>query len=272
MGNSKTKIINLIMLLTINSTLKKVASERYYIKNDSSENVKINTSIKAVKTYLNQYFKTNIIGAYTFGSFERDTILPREIDQNSDVDILIIFDHENLQRTPETYRKWILEFANSKYQRTNSMKDFPTVVIEMNHLKLDLVPAVLENSRVYIPDSGNNWQITDPVGFNKRLTEANKTYGFIVKPMIRILKAWNCTHGYPYASFELEKIIAEMNFTGDNYETGFFYAIDQLPFNNLSQVSSDKVQALKNCKKWLVDYMERGDKSKADEWLGKILP
>ena len=147
----------------------------------------------------------------------------------------------------------------------------------MQHIKLDLVPTVIEKSywsgtTIHIPNSGNNWQSTDPDGFNEILVRANTKYCSIVKPIIRLLKAWNCNNGYPYSSYQLEQIIADMNFNGDNYETGFFYAIDKLPTNNLTYAGQQKVNTLINSKKWIKEYLDRGDIIKAKEWVHKILP
>lgn len=113
---------------------------------------------------------------------------------------------------------------------------------------------------------------TDSSGFNTVLTAANSKYNNLVKPIIRLMKAWNAKAGYPYQSFKLEQEIAGMCFTGDNYETGFFYAIKQLPTWYLTQTDVNKVAVLRNNVVWIKKYLEEDNTVKAKEWLHKILP
>ena len=155
-------------------------------------------------------------------------------------------------------------------------KDLPSIVVELQSIKFDLVPAVINStwmsSTIYIPNSGNEWQETDPNGFNSDLTTANQQYGNIVKPIIRLMKYWNTRNGSPYDSFELEQIVSKMNFSGDNYEKGFFYAVDQLPTSWRTDSLKKKVEVLRNNKNWIVEYLNRENTIKAKEWLHKILP
>lgn len=264
------------MSLNLNSYLKGL-SYHYFIGRNTTESNKIDTSVNTLDTNLKYYFGNKISQVCTFGSYTRDTILPRRYDENSDVDVMIIFDHEKCGVQPETDRKWLLDFANTKYSRSSVTKDFPTVVIDMQHIKLDLVPTIVERSflsgtTINIPNNRNNWQSTDPNGFNNKLVKANTNYNSIVKPIIRLLKAWNCNNGYPYSSYELEQIVADMNFGGDNFETGFYYAIDRLPTNGLTYSNEQRVDTLRYNINWVKEYQNRNDMVKAKEWLNKILP
>ena len=128
------------------------------------------------------------------------------------------------------------------------------------------------SSTTYIPDSYGNWQETNPNGFNEEITNANQKYNNIVKPIVRLLKYWNSSNGKPYASFKIETMIANMNFSGDNYQSGFFYAIDQLSTSGEPDYVKKKVDTLRNNKDWVVEYLNRGNEVKAKERLHKILP
>lgn len=103
------------------------------------------------------------------------------------------------------------------------------------------------------------------------MTNANTRYNSLVKPIIRLFKRWNAYNNYPYASFELEGIIAEMNFSNDNYETGFIYAIKQLPKFGLAEYNAKKVDTLKNNGAWIEDYLSRNNQDKAIEVVCRIL-
>lgn len=263
-------------MVSINPHLARHARE-LFISNPSTERAGINKSFHHFRRNLKLHFAKTVSNIKPFGSFTRGTILPRHFDSKSDIDILILLNQEEYQRTPETYRANLLSFAEKYYQRSSIRKDFPTVVIELNHINFDLVPAKIERfswgpPTVFIPDSQNEWQDTDPDGFNRQLSKANQRYGSIVKPIIRLLKYWNATHNYPYESFALEQEISEMNFRGGNLQNGFFYAINNLdtffPSNNIQNA----VEALTNNANKVVYYLSQNDRDRALSWLKHILP
>ena len=262
-------------MISLNNYLTNLSSE-YFISHGSTERTKINNSIDALKKNLNSEFGSNIKEVKIFGSFKRDTILPGKIDSNSDVDVMIVFDHERLKYTPETYRNQLKRFAENKYNRSEIVKDFPTVRIDLSHITLDLIPTKAEkyflSESFYIPDKNNNWMTTDPDGFNEKLTRVNTANNSIVKPIIRLLKAWNCNNGYPYESFKLEQIISDLNFYNETIETGFYYAGRNLPTYNLTSNGEQKVKTLISSIDWVKEYLKRDDMVSAKMWLHKILP
>ena len=205
----------------------------------------------------------------------RDTILPRQYDPNSDIDVLIVFNQKEKELTSETYRSQIRRFATKKYFATSVLKDHPSVVLEMSGIKFDLVPCRINegffSDDIQIPAKDGSWMNTDPVGFTKELTKSNNRFNSIVKPLIRIMKCWNAFNDYPYSSFELEKIIADMNFSNDNYETGFLYAIKNLSIYNLPDYQAQKVETLKSNRKQILNYLEEDQQEKAERLLIKIL-
>ena len=263
-------------MATINNYISNLTNT-LFISHGSTERTNINSSITSIKRKLNAHFGDKISEIILFGSYSRGTILPRKYDTNSDIDIMIVFNTNDYnEKTAETYRNNLKSFADLKYPRSLVSKDLPSIVVELQSIKFDLVPAVINStwmsSTIYIPNSGNEWQETDPNGFNSDLTTANQQYGNIVKPIIRLMKYWNTRNGSPYDSFELEQIVSKMNFSGDNYEKGFFYAVDQLPTSWRIDSLKKKVEVLRNNKNWIVEYLNRENTIKAKEWLHKILP
>lgn len=261
-------------MATINYTLQKISSD-LFIKYRSKEREYIDEKIANFQTALNSYFDNKISDILIFGSYKRDTILPRKFDEKSDIDVLVIFNQAQKELTPETYRNQLKKFASSKYPRTKVLKDHPSIVLELSNIKFDLVPCRIYDglfSDYYqIPDKNGQWMDTYPKEFNEKLTKSNNQYNSIVKPIIRLLKCWNADKGYPFASYELEQLIADMNFSNDNYQTGFLYAIEKLPTYNLSEQSKKKVETLKNNKDWIEEYIKRDNQDKAIEVVCRIL-
>jgi predicted nucleotidyltransferase len=263
-------------MATINNYIKNIA-DTLFISYGTTERTNIDLSIASIKRKLNDHFGNRITEIILFGSYARGTILPRKYDTNSDIDIMIVFNTNDFKEMmPETYRDNLKKFADLKYPRSLVTKSLPSIVVELQKIKFDLVPAVINTSwflsTIYIPNRGSEWQETDPNGFTANLTNVNQQYGNIVKPIIRLMKYWNTRNGSPYESFELERIISEMNFNGDNFESGFLYAIDQLPISNRTVFLKNKVEVLRNNKDWIVEYLNKEDTVKAKERLHKILP
>lgn len=181
------------------------------------ENINIAVSLGFLKTNLGRWSHSDEIKALeAFGSYKRETILPRQFDEGSDVDYMIVFKNTN-NYDPETYPTWLKKFAETYYSRSKIYKDFPTVVLELGHIKFELVPAIQTLWGTYqIPDNTthfNKWKSTDPFSLKNKITEANKLNNNI-RPLIRILIFWNARNGKPFASYQLEEKIASYAYWG----------------------------------------------------------
>jgi predicted nucleotidyltransferase len=264
------------MDIGLNNHLRRISSE-LFIKYDAEERRKINVSIDNITTRFEESFDDEISEIILFGSYTRDTILPRRFDAHSDIDILIQFNTEDYDKlTPNSYRNQLKKFAEQNYPHSIVAKDHPSIVLELNHIKFDLVPSIFDNGFFYdsveIPNKKGGWMETEPERFKKKLTEANTRYNSVVKPIIRLLKYWNASHEYPYFSFELEIAVSEMNFNNDNYETGFLHAIKKLQSSELPEWAVRKVDMLKTTAKRINECLENEKIQKAKDQLDRILP
>nr|WP_288836694.1 hypothetical protein [uncultured Flavobacterium sp.] len=254
-------------------------SSNYYLKNNSNEVTRINNSVANLFKNLNNELGSRIKRKFVFGSYDRDTILPRRFDSKSDVDIMIIFNHTDYERTPDTYRNWLKNFADKHYKNrygTDVVKSFPTVGIRLDNIHYDLVPAKEESvwfsTIIYIPGNGG-WRSTDPNDVKQKLTDANTRYNYVVRPIIRLIKAWNCNNGYPFDSYLLELQLTGMNFSNDTVESGFFYAVNQI--NSAwgdPQSKKDKIESLKYNIDEVKKALNSNDLDRAKRWLHRILP
>lgn len=268
------------MPTSINNYLKDL-SYRFFLNPNSDELQRINTSINNLFNNLDRELGILINRKFIFGSYDRRTILPRSIDEGSDIDIMVIFNHTDYERTPETYRNWLKNFADKHYKNrygSDVVKSFPTVTISLNNIKYDLVPAKEDGSSftgktIYIPDKNSGWRETDPLDVKQKLTNANTKYNSIVKPIVRLMKSWNCSNGYPYDSYALELEITDMNFHGDTIESGFFYAIDQLKTSTFDpQSKTNKISSLRFNINKVRENLNNYDTERAKQWLHRVLP
>ena len=173
-----------------------------------SEKSSITTSVNTIKSRLDGYF-SDVTEKKVFGSYSRETILPRKADENSDVDIMVVFSNPNGYK-PQSFLDRLKKFAEYYYSTSEIHQSSPSLVLELNHIKFELTPAYKSYGTYYIPDGPSYWKSTDPDGFNSTLIECNKNNGYKIKPVVRLLKHWNIQkNGRDLASFLLEQTIAK---------------------------------------------------------------
>ena len=73
--------------MSVNTYLSGLASDLVLSQTEKSN---ITTSIDTIKKRLDLYF-SDITDKKVFGSYVRGTILPRKIDEKSDIDLMIVF-------------------------------------------------------------------------------------------------------------------------------------------------------------------------------------
>lgn len=217
---------------------------------------------------------------FTFGSYTRGTILPRSMDPHSDVDYMVVFKDSDSQ--PQTYLDRLRRFVEKFYRRSEIAQSNPTIVLSLNHIKFELVPAIdTFFDGIQIPATNallSNWMSTSPNNFNSELTEQNKSNQNLIKPLIRVVKYWNACNDYPYASFEFEKmVVAHWSFSiwafGGNLWARFASFMNELS-PSWGEPES-KINAVKRAKEIIgeVERLERQDQiAQAERKLKRLLP
>lgn len=255
--------------MTVNSYLSKRASNAIL---SSSEQDSINRSIATLQTRLNSSFGTKLISHFRFGSSTRGTILPRSMDGQSDIDYMVVFAEGGC--TPQTYLNRLRAFVDTHYSSSAIKQSSPTIVLELNHIKFDLVPALTSMWGGYqIPDGSSAWQNTNPNDFNGKLTEKNTTNHHLIKPTIRLVKFWNAQNGYVFDSYSLEKWIVDQSYFNISTQRGYLLqTFEKLATPTDTQWRKDKVERAKKIgadTKW---YEANGYPSSAETEIKKLIP
>lgn len=227
-----------------------------------TENTNIKTSITNLSRKLDSYFNQGqLLNHFQFGSSTRGTILPRKVDSGSDIDYMVVFKNPRGYK-PETLLKYLKDFMHFYYNRSDIYKDSPTMVLELNHIKFELVPAVQDDwGNLSIPSKTNllsDWMSTDPTGFNQKLTTANVNNNHRLKPSIRLMKYWNTNKlGNYYSSYLLESwIVNRYNYFSKSSIKEYVYStIEDITYDsNDSQTFKDKLirakEIIRNCKNY----------------------
>lgn len=214
----------------------------------SAEQSSITTSISTLQTRIGQHFANGVIKQhFRFGSSTRGTILPRAMDGHSDIDYMIVFSENNA--TPQTFLNRLKTFVEKYYSSSEIRQSSPTIVLELNHIKFDLVPATTDwLGGLQIPSKSNGWMSTNPNDFNATLEAKNKEHKSLIKPTIRLFKYWNATAGYPFESFEMEKWVCGLSFWFLSNQKDYFLAvIENLNTNwSYSQWVNNEINRAKN--------------------------
>lgn len=194
------------------NTYLKEFSSRLILKYNEKEH--IDNSIKHIKSMLHIYFGSKIKEIKVFGSYSRKTVMPRIIDESSDIDIMVVLN--NIDGKPQTYLNQLKVFAEYYYKDSIVRQSLPTVVIKLNHINFELVPSkkVSGWSQYFedmynIPGKNNEWLNTDIKKFDTLLRMANKNNNYKILPVIRLLKYLNIKKfSYKIPSYQLEHTIA----------------------------------------------------------------
>lgn len=201
----------------------------------ADERASIATSISTLATRLNSNFGIQLKNHYQFGSYTRGTILPRKVDSDSDIDYIVIFENPYRYK-PDTLLNYLKAFVGKYYNRSEVYRDSPTMVLELKHIKFELVPAQIDIwGRINIPapsSSYSDWMETDPKGFDEKLTRVNTQSGSKIKPLVRLMKYWNKLNGDYYNSFLLENWVADVNgYYKSNLKEYLFNTFDNLTYS-----------------------------------------
>lgn len=238
-----------------------------------SENESILKSIATLKTRLNSYFN-NISGHFQFGSSTRATILPRSMDSHSDIDYMVVFNDRG--NNPQAYLDRLRKFVEYYYYNSEIYQSSPTIVLELNHIRFELVPAlkVQYSSGYEIPNGTQSWQMTDPNEFNSKLTNKNTSEKSLIKPTIRMAKFWNAQNGYVYGSYLFERWIVEQEFYQcNNLKEYIFKVFDMLGSSaNDAQWRKDKLQRAKNIISRVRELETSGFPVSAEKEIKNLIP
>ena len=240
------------------------------------EKTSITKSITTLSSRLSAYFGSNITSHFQFGSYTRGTILPRKADSNSDIDYMIVFNTSDGQKKPQTYLDRLKRFAEAKYSTSEIYQSSPTIVLSLNHIKFELVPAIY-NYAYQIPSPSSSWMewmSTDPLGANQALQDKNKAENYQIKHLVRLIKYGNSTQGHLFTSFSIEQYIVGKYFWSCTTLRDYFYAFwdDFSCADGCSQNTKDRVARAKKYAAQAKQYEADNMPASAETEIKKIVP
>lgn len=260
---------------THSTYLKELAGK---LKLKDYEASSIETSLETIINKLKDYFKEDgLKEVVQFGSYDRDTLLTRKVDEESDVDILIVFDEKRW--VSQTYLNKLKEFAETYYKKSEPYQDYPTITIELSKIKFELVPCIykeefLEDDKYLIPNPGNTefeWIKTEPHSLKKQIHKYTKTRPTLID-LILLYKYWNIHHGNLYSTFQVETFLLKHFDFEEDLCYNFYKIIDVLHFDNPEKEQNDLSRRSKEQKEELEQHLNNGNYDKALLLLQEIVP
>lgn len=193
--------------ISINTYLDDIASN-LIIK--GSEKESIEKSLTTFRTRMRDYFSCHEVvdleEVKIFGSYQRDTNLPQNVDSGTDVDIMLVMGDDG--STPQTYLDRVRRAVEAKYSTSEIKQSSPTIVLQMQHIKFEITPAIHSDGLYRIKNNQNQWMYTFCATDLSNLTDANKNNCYMVKRAIRLVKYWNCSKNYKaFSSYQIEQEI-----------------------------------------------------------------
>lgn len=256
--------------MSVLSYLEKRASEAVL---SSDENSSISTSIATLQSRLNTHFGTDVSEHFKFGSQPRGTILPRAMDEHSDVDYMIVFKDGGY--TPQTYLDRLKRFVEKYYSTSSIKQTSPTITLELNHIKFDLVPALKGywTGSYQIPNGTSAWRDTNPNDFNATLAAKNNAELYKIKPTIRLAKLWNAKNQYVFESFGFEKWIVDQSYyLISNQRDYLFRVFEAMAVPTDTQWRKDRVQRAKDIVAKVRQYEKDEMPYTAEGEVKKLIP
>lgn len=204
----------------------------------------ISSAQNALRSYLenDDDYASHYEDSFLSGSYGKHTsIRPAKDDDNRDVDIVILTDHDTNDCSSDVIIE--LRDALEKSERYKSAHlQTHSVGINLSKLDIDVVPLAGDGDKRYIGciDDGD-WKETDPKGHIEWSTQVNKDASGKYKPVVKIMKWWrreNCPADIKWPKgITLEKMIADC-FPSDN--SNYEDILVEL-FENLKDEYADEV-------------------------------
>ena len=240
---------------------------------DAKEKFRIKAEIKKLIVKFQSWKEIDQVKTIKlFGSFQRDTILPGNVDPDSDIDMMIIF-KDAFRTSKETFYEMLLEFAQNNYPQ-HILKDEPSIVLKLSEIKIEFTPGVEKGASInlQIPTVNNqylDWTWTDPFELIKDVDFYDRMYEGKLRPLIRLFKLWNVNTGHHYPSYKLEHYLSHLSYinTIGLWEM-FRHAATNLPAFDSS--NPETVVVLKACVGMIEDYERKNMHNEAHSVLNVI--
>jgi len=176
------------------------------------------TKCSGVVSCLNRYYygtTSNLNNSFLVGSWGKSTVIrpPRDVDLYFVLPVAVYHRFQDyVWNRQSALLQEVKDVLSDTYPNTAMRGDGQVVVVRFETFSVEVVPAfLLTNGRYWICSThdGGSYRETDP-GAELRYIEAiDNTNNHNLRPLIRMLKAWQAYCSVPIKSFQLELLAAD---------------------------------------------------------------
>ena len=162
--------------------------------------------------HLDTFFRTNYqLGKapWAIGSYNRETLIRWERDVDVMVALSVAAYWPRYKDDSRAFLAWIRDGLNREYHTTRVSTRLISVRLFLGEeMEVDLVPSFVRQGGGYlIPNGLGGWRSTNPPFHHDLIKAANVRLASRLKPLVRLLKAWNNANEHPLRSFHVEMMV-----------------------------------------------------------------
>jgi Second Messenger Oligonucleotide or Dinucleotide Synthetase domain len=165
-----------------------------------------NARIGALQDFFNNSF-TMAERAFTTGSYARGTICSGQRDIDLMAPLSYTAYKDRYDNDSRAFLYYVRDKLNGHYHSTSVSSRQVAVTLDFQSIAADVVPCFQRSGTgggYFIPNGRGGWQDTNPKYHTHMIAEGDKVHNGRLKPLIRLIKAWNLANGNHLRSFHVE--------------------------------------------------------------------
>lgn len=216
----------------------------YSIVPQPLERATVENFLSEVEEKISDFFKFDIERTIPFGEFARETSLRHTIDKDSNVTLMLLFQNDIYIENFFALKNKLIEFVISLFPQPEEISK--QLKIQMKYGFVQLVPAIVaeinSKSTLLVASASNeSWIESNPLLFDQNINKKNEETSFILKPVIRLLKYWNLTHGRYFSTETIELFVSNRMTTSQSLHLELLQLLEQIPMLLKENVRSIRV-------------------------------
>jgi hypothetical protein len=164
-----------------------------------------------VKAFLSEEFVMSSDGAWVTGSFSRGTLTrwQRDVDVMAALSVSKYDDEYGSDSRKLLY--FVRDALNDEYESTTVSSRQLSIKLDFSDFVVDVVPCFRRKGGGYLmPNGSHGWRATNPPFHATLMKTADEAHDYRLKPLVRLMKAWNIANSSHLASIHVELLVQEM--------------------------------------------------------------
>lgn len=167
--------------------------------------------VDSIVSFFKEKFSLAPAGVYAAGSFARGTM----VRWTRDVDVMAALSVTKYNPVygddSAKFLHMVRDALNERYGRTTASSKRVAVKLDFTDVVADVVPCFPRQGGGFLmPNGSGGWRSTNPPFHAALMRDANAAKEGRLKPLVRLLKAWNIANGHHLGSIHVELLVERM--------------------------------------------------------------